>query len=373
MRKQVIMKGILDTVGNTAAQLKDDTTGEQYVVCKLNSADPLDAVLPPIKYGSMVSVKSAIPQAEVSQILLVGYGTDETVVASTSYKTRLTQLLRRKKGDTPVTFPYSYTSPAVLTGTAATDRHNMYSALATKINNHTTNYVSAAVLYKVAYTGGTDGAGTATDITCGETGTQETSTETASIAGITITSGTLAGNDAAGFIYLYSFSDLSSWLATSKTITMGTSLIVVTTAATPTAGAGLVVEDDAGYYGANPSVRTGASNFETLENFETAVVTTGLAFAYSRGIGSRMIQDVPVMTIGGDDVVTGDYEFQLLGGSVDASKTYGTIKITVNNGAVADGLLSAEMTNPIVYTLYADYANTTYYGLLVTALQAMTK
>lgn len=317
METGLIRKGIINSVSGTANVKTDAASGPfrgQTIICADSSATPPVEIMKPIPKGACIAGVKQSSQAEVTQKALIGR-TTETIVASTRYRIEIWNGVKYE-GMNQEPFKYAYTSAAVLSGTAATDRVNVYTALQNKINAHSANGVIAYIVYSVAYTLGK----TAVPVV-GETVTQTTSSVTATIAGVVQTSGTITGTDAAGTIYLCNFSAVGSWLSASKTLTGGTSTAVMTTAAVLTTGEGLYIADDAGYYGPRPNGKRKKSLIMLTQGFTSATVeisastiavgvTTGVAAGlpglYAVGIGTRMLQDVPVFTPDGVHIVSGE-------------------------------------------------------------------
>lgn len=108
------------------------------------------AGLDAIKVSNILSLQHIVPQAEVVQVLTIGGTTDPTVAASQTYKIIVDLPGAQRESGSPATREYVYTAPATLTGTAATDRQNMYDKLASDINADSGVYITAA-----AGTGGT--------------------------------------------------------------------------------------------------------------------------------------------------------------------------------------------------------------------------
>jgi len=303
-------------------------------------------VLPPIPVGACIAITKHGSQAEQRQIVFIGKPTGtvavpvrETIVASTKYKILINhQSETQNTSDKPVGI-YATPAPAVLSGTAATDRLNIFTILASKINAHVNNHVEAFLVYSVAFTGGV----TALPVV-GETVTQLTSNVTAKVAAVWVGSGTITGTDAAGIIFLYDFSAIASWSSASKTLTGGTSGFVCTTAAVLTTGEGLVIVDDAGYFPAGEAaVREGACEVFLAEGFQvyspqngqdnTLTVgvigfVSGLPALYSRGIGSDILARMPVYDITGN-LVRGDANLSKLNEDPDTTKTYTTFYLTI--------------------------------------------
>jgi hypothetical protein len=129
----------------------------------------------------------------------------------------------------------------------------------------------------------------------------------------------VTGSDAAGTLYLCNLS--GTWISSSKVLTGGTSTGVVTAAAALTAGEGLCIVDDAGYYSYRPNGKRVKSDISVTQGFEDATVeisastivvgtatgvAVGLPGIYSQGIGTRMLNDIPVFTPDGVQIVSGE-------------------------------------------------------------------
>ena len=317
METVLIKKGIINSVSGSGNVKTDAASGAfrgQTIICADNSVTPPVEFMRPIPKGACVSGTKQGSQAEVRQITFLGR-TTETIVASTRYRIEIWNGIERE-GARQEPFKYAYTSATVLSGTAATDRVNVYTALVNKINAYAANFTTAYVVYSVAYTLGK----TAVPVV-GETVTQETSSVTAMIAAVIQTSGTITGADAAGTIYLCNFSAVASWSAAAKTLTGGTSTAVMTTNAVLTTGEGILIQDDAGYYGPRPNGKRKKSEIQLTQGWTSATVevtantiavgvTTGVGVGlvglYSVGIGTRMLQSVPVFSPDGYQIVTGE-------------------------------------------------------------------
>ena len=339
----------------------------------------INNILPPIPTANVTKIVKTSAVAEVTQIGIIGVDT-EVILVDTRYKVMIGNPIDKYEGRTiKEPFVYAYTSPAA-SGGVAVDRLNVYSALNNKINNHLTNKVTSYLMYEVAFTGGTSAGDAALNFTIGETVTQETSGITAKVAGCWITGGTMAGDDAAGFVYLYDFSAIASWDTGTKTLTGGTSALVVTGTAITTANAimGLVITDDAGYYPANPGSRKGPSWIGVGETFTVAHVDVGVLTAttnaialgrdgvVSEGIGTRMLTDVPAFTVDKQDYVSGDPAFYTNEVPV-AGTLYTRYDIHLNAPAVFDSYKGKAETAGVVYTLWASETNGTNLTALETA------
>ncbi len=378
MRK-LAMVGLISTAENTRAQLIDDTTNRQYYFVQTSAGGV--PVLGPIPYGKTKRVISTAPQREVRSTVLVGGATVEVIAASTRYALKIWNPDSDYETSSQTPLTYAYTSAAALSGNAYTDRLNVYYALVTKINNHASNNVTAYGLVKATYTLGTSTGDAATNFVVGETVEQETSGYTAQVAACTIATGTFAGDDAAGTIWLYNTSVGSgTWLETAKTLTAAgtaaattltpatTNCVVTVTNATTYWYQGIVLVDDAGYFTSSLS-RGGISEVAISEGFATATATSLIAGQYSIGIGTDMLAQQPVFDLGKNAVISGRLEYDFANSAPPvAGQTYEKVEIFVEDGD-EDALGQEKVASERVYILwFNDSSHADYTGDLLTAL-----
>jgi hypothetical protein len=347
---------IINTLAAAGANVVDDTTAQSWNI--IEDATDNEVIVGPVDYGK-TTLQVFASQAEARHLTLLGASTSkETIVASTRYSIEIYDPMDYESE--PIGGKvFAYTSAATLSGTAATDRATVYDALVTKINAYDGVNVTGYALTYAAYTLGTDNTGTETNFTIGEQVTQETSGETANVAKCTITSGTMATDDAAGNIWLYNLSSVSSWLSTAKTLTGGTSAIIVTvTNATTVHSTGIAILDDAGYFISKKN-RKGATNSYVKAGFSTDTFENAITAAYARGIGSVMNTLKPVYDHTKQDMIEGDPEFEFEQGTlVDTSKTYSKYVFTITDGdEVALSSEKEATTHELI--LYVDESNST--------------
>lgn len=252
-----------------------------------------------INKGQVFTVRSIDPVAEVQQVYTIGGTVAPVVTASTSYQIRLGDNMNVESGYHQNLIPYTYVSPAVLTGTAATDRFNMYYTLAQRINRNQSNYVTAYNLITITQTNTAPFAE-------GEIVTQSVS------GAVGINMKTAAGA-AAGTTGTLTLGVISGTFTTaSATLTGSITGTASATAATITLGLGLRIVDDAGYYPANNLNRAGVSTVILPTNSGWATPSTMLVKtttgAYSFGQGTRMLQDVPVLQRTDNNLASGTWE-----------------------------------------------------------------
>lgn len=373
MKKRPIV-AVLNTVEDTAVNLITDTN--EWGIIKTSAGKEL--LLGMFRKGMIVRAESFNPVAEAKQIVTIGADvTPEVIVASTRYKIEIgnpdDKYESQKKGPAI----HAYTTAAALSGNAATDRSNVYTALNTKINAYAGNNVTSYLLTIAAYTLGGSVGDAATNFIIGENVEQETSTETARIAKCTITSGTFAGDDAAGYVWVFNISDVSAWLETAKKLTadgtvagVSTNCIITVTNATTVHNTGLVIEDDAGYFISNIS-RAGVNWVGATQGWTTSIAVVALASAYALGIGSVMAQLIPRYDHGKVAVISGFLEYELQNDDAfDIAKTYRKYVITIADGD--ENAMSAEKEKAEQEViLYVDYA-ASHIGDLDTAIGNLT-
>jgi hypothetical protein len=381
METVVIRKAIINTLAAAGGNVANVSASGAYpgacIVCTNNALATLVEYLPPITKGTCVRATKEASQTEQVQISVLGMA-NEVIVSSTRYKIEIGCPKDKYMSQHKEPSVYAYTSPAVLSGTPATDRLNVYTVMAAKINNDPYNNCTAYLMYSVAFTGGA----TALPV-IGETVTQATSLATAKVAAVEVTSGNFTATTAAGTIWLYDVA--GTWDSASRTLT-GTSTAVVTTAAA-LVQTGMVIVDSAGYYAASPSQRKGANSVQITAGFTTAKVDVGqrtsdttLLIAatgilrgrkarYSNGIGSEMLARVPAYHADKLDYVSGDAEL-ILNAAPDATKTYTEFRIVVNGRPIEEVLTGYEKVGEYVYILYADESSGANLTNLETGLEA---
>ena len=328
---------ILNALEAAGANVIDDTTAKHWSIVKDSTGK--EVILGPVDYGKVATMEIFASQAEVRQHVVIGASTTkETITASTRYAIVVNEA-QDYETEPQGNKTFAYTTAAALSGTAATDRATVYSALAGKVNAYDGVNVTAYTLTYVAFTAGISTGDAAANFIIGETVTQETSSETAKVAKCDITSGTMAGDDAAGNLWLYDLSDPDSWLSTAVDLTaagtvagVSTNIVVTQTDATTVQNTGIVIVDDAGYFTSKIG-RGGSSLVFNRSGFSTATPSISVAAQYPRGIGSVMVAQKAIFDRGHRDVVQGDTDF-LFEDNMDAnvSKTYSKYVFTITGG-----------------------------------------
>lgn len=373
MLKKRPIVAILTTIEQSNVQVHN--TGGKWAILKTVAS--AKALLGPFDTGKIKRIITTAPAAEKTQVVLIGASTTkETIVASTRYRIEIgnpDQDYETKRTGPAV---HAYTSAAVLSGTAATDRATVYTALVNKINAYGGNNATAYALSYVAFTGGTSSDDSATNFIIGETVTQETSSITAKVAKCTITDGAMASNNAVGHLWLYDISAVASWDAGTKTWTaagtvagVSTNCVVTGTAASQIHNTGIAVVDNAGYFTSHIN-RGGVNYVAVTAGFSIDVPEVTRAAVYAQGIGSVMKSLMPVYDLSKQNVLRGKLEFDFQDGmEPDATKTYNEYIIVMEDGP--DDVSGVKETAEKQVVLYADAA-ATYISDFDTAVNALT-
>jgi len=365
---------ILNTIEDTRVNLIQDTN--EWGIVKTSAGNEL--LLGMFRIGKLVRVESFDPEIEHRQLVTIGADvTPEVITASTRYKIEIGNPDDKYESQRKGPAIHAYTTPVTIDADTAVNRLNVYTALAAKINAYAGNNVTAYTLSIAAYTEGSSPGNASTNFIMGEVVDQETSTETARIAKCTVVTGTFYGDDAAGYVWFFDISTLASWLVTAKTLTAAgtvagvtTNCVITVTNATTIHDAGLVLEDDAGYFTSNIS-RAGVNWVGATQGWIVSVAEIALAYGYAEGIGSVMAQLIPRYDQSKQSVISGFLEFELQAGDTfDIAKTYRKYVFTLKDGD--ENAMSAEKENSeFEIILYCDFA-ATHLGDLDTAISALT-
>jgi len=366
MKKRRVV-ALLDSIEAGGAQVLTNATSREWGVVTLSTNK--ENLIGPFRYGKGIRVEYFDPNREVRQLVLIGCSTTkETIVASTRYRVEVGNPEASYESHRQYPVAFAYTASSTLSGTAATDRAVVYRALRDKINAYAGVYATAYTLTYAAFTLGTSTGDAATNFVVGETVTQETSALTAKVAKCTITSGTFAADNAAGHIWLYNLSTETGWLETAKTLTAAgtaaatvltpatTNCVVTVTNATTVHATGLAILDSAGYFTSSYN-RGGKNSVSLTQGFSTDSPEVAIAAAYSMGIGSEMLAQVPVFDPSKQDRISGSLEYDFQKGTVPTSGNTYTKCVIVT----ADGDEDALGANPevseresILYVNYGD-------------------
>lgn len=293
----------------------------------------------PVAQRDIVSYVAATdkmtPVAEVRQVVQVGVATVPTITASTKYQLMIGNTGSRVEGNQAYLRSYGYTSPAVLTGSAPTDRHNAYVSIAGKINADTGATLTAYPIITVDYDAQT------VNFTAGATLTGGTSGATALI--ISDADGGATGTLTLGLI--------SGTFANNELITDssgGSADANIPTGAT--LGLGIHLRDDAGYYPAKGG-RKGPNVVLATKGFTQAMVVITTAGVVGFGQGTRMIDDVPVMSTISSNIEKGTLAFNVQNSPI-AAKSYRRYVLKSRPQASDSALSPTNSTTLVVQELW---------------------
>jgi len=373
--KEVIKKGIINTLAASGNNVYTDSVHGHHMIVADNTADPLVPIIPfNIKPYSVKSINYIDAAAEVRRAWAIGVLNEETIAASTKYTIEI-DYAQYKKNSTQrgSEDKYGYTSPAVLSGTPATDRANVFSVLNTKINNHVGNHVASKLLTKISATA----AGNLDEVTVGtkifQTDTDEAAAEwEAYVAYVPDTwSGTVS-------LYVY---DVTGTLddTTDKSLQVGNYVsgdgstledITSDAANTAVANQGLFIEDDAGYWITPDFNRPGASSVALKSGFESSVATISRDRTYAQGQGDVLLAMKPYYNYMANDIVEGDIDYSF-NQDPSATKEYTLAIINIEHNPEPEAGFNTVPTQQVQLHLYLDESNGTNLGTAKTALNAI--
>lgn len=384
--------GILDGTDLIGTNnVKSDTANASMIICLDNTTDPIVEVLPPMPIADIVAIDILVTRAEVTGKYLIGGAFDassalETPVASTRYALTLQLFGEKYESWDKDKRIYAYTMPAVLTGSAATDRYNLYSALVDKINADSANHVTAYLCTMIAVVG----ASTLPDV--GST-LYTGAAWTGILAGAYAPSGTWAG-DASALLFVYNESGVSGFAAGADTIdkgSLGGTAISTSAVHTRVAGQAIVIVDDAGYFPARPSTRKGPGTWFITQGFSVADIKVGTAIAtgwqaglapiQGRGIGSRLLTEIGSFGPYKESINSGEADFILRNGHdvpmssmVDSSESYDEVIFHLRTGANKDGMSDSLSIMPSYYRLFleSDHASLANLKLAINTVSGKT-
>ena len=303
----------------------------------------------PIPTGSVISVTATAAAAEVVQVVNIGAVTVPTIVASTKYQIGIGNTGNRVEGAQAQIKKYGTTSDAILTGTAAFDRHNVYVSLAYKVTHDTSAQCVAYAIQTLPQT--TNAAAYAageiiTGTTSGATGVVLSGTTG------TLTVGSLNGTK-------FTTGEAATGSITGATTTMGT---VVT-------GVSLRVIDNAGYYDVETK-RSGANTVMATAGLTSGMVVVSTAAVYSEGQGTKLLTFVYAQERTSSNRASGQYGFATNQAPV-AGRAYTRYDIVSRPNASISALSETITKTEVRQRVYADNAAAGY-GAFNTAILAIT-
>lgn len=275
----------------------------------------------PIIQKNIIFAEKIVAVAETRQVVTIVASAN--IIASTKYQVAIGNTGNRREGAQSQLQYYGYTSPAVLTGTAATDKHNAYYSLATKINASGSNRARAGAKITIAHDA--------------EVGVY--------VFGEVIVGGTSGAQgymvqEAANVLTIAVFSGI---FINGEVLTGQTSGATSNSTAGPTLGLGLWIRDDGNYFSSyREGLFQGANTVLATKGFASTDASVTTAAVYSAGQGARLEKDVPVMELLSPNLSKGLFSMATTE-TVDTALTYTlwVVKDIVNAEAFAGSGLTA--------------------------------
>lgn len=289
-----------------------------------------------IKTASITSLIKQVSVLEVQQVVTIGSGSSPVVTAATKYQIKMGAYGGTvREGAINQLLSFGYTSPYVLSGSAATDRYNLFSALANKINNTQSAYATAYSLITITQTN-------VSPFAVGEIVTQSVSGATGIV--VSGTTGTLTLGVISG-----------TFTSASATLTGSISGSASATAATIVLGLGLRIVDDAGYYApyTSQSFERGPNEILVTQGFAQTDLVVTTAGVLGVGQGTRMLANVPVRELTSGNLAQGYWSFPTNNPPL-AGDHYTTYVITSTLSAFQDSLSDNAERHEVVQILYID-------------------
>ncbi len=299
----------------------------------------------PMPTSDDITVTEIVAAAEVRQEVTLNAAS--AITASTKYQIVGRAGTLRYEGAGTKSRPYGYTSPAVLTGTAAIDEHNAYVSIAYKINHDYAMNATAYPLITVAQTNATPFA------------ENEIVTETASGAiGINLktVAGAAAGTTGTLTIGVISgtWSGIATGTSTAGTLTGSLGGASTSTTHVTVPGIGLRIKDKAGYYDIE-GINGGASSWNVTQGFAASDLVTTTAAVYSEGQGAELITRLYRTDRGSGNRASGQYGFAINEVPV-AGRAYSRFEIVWRPKSAANALSDQMGTQENRQTIYMDNA-----------------
>lgn len=311
--------------------------------------------LPPIRTEDYIGATFVAPAAEVQQVRTIGGASAVTIAAATKYQIGIGNTGDQREGWQNTIKKFSG-QIAALSGTAATDRFNVYAQIVSKaMSSFRQNQAYVGVACTVTCAAGTaftysaaNGPVFVKGSVSGCVGFMRATSSTTVLA-LNITNGIIP---AAGDV----FSLIPDpYTGRNPTGTGGPSGAW----ASSVLGLNIVVMDVAGYYSAK-GTRKGVNTVVTTAGFaaNNADVATTVAGVYSIGQGARLLQDLPVQDTRSSNLVSGQWYFPTNDIPVAGSQ-YEIIEIGVRPMADISALSDIGGISTMTYRIYANIAGTT--------------
>ena len=300
-------KGVINSTSNlSSTHQKDQLPG--FVTIKDENGN---LAVDPIPLNKVYAIEKKASQAEKVQWVVIA--TDaETIVANTRYSVSV-EFPKDRVGDSSTrdTKIFAY-STGTLSGTAATDRANVYNAIKAKINAYVKMYTSAKTAVLFTFKGAA--TVTTTGFAAGDKWYVGASLAAATWVGFVVkATGTLA-NATGQKVLLVTESGTFPTAPTTdvfKAAADDAVQSVADAASTYTADQALVLYDQGGYYSYKEKLgRGGAPYIKSSATFTAARPVVIQAAQEGHGIGSLMLAKLPEFDLTRQNVDRGDYQAQ---------------------------------------------------------------
>jgi hypothetical protein len=282
--------------GNTTGNLHYDATNGVYYICNDSAATPVVNLLPAWRAKKIKAVAYQAAVVEVPKVHIIGR-VEETIVGGTRYSFLLGSDIENQEGAVKGMKKYGYLAPTPTTAPNSAALAQVYTALASKINDDTaSNYITAKLLTKITFEAV---AAITSGMVVGEyifqgasLGTNET--WKGRIAFVDPTWSATTGQ------VVWVYDEVGTYTVTNSAVlkkgtTTGTAISSASGAAsTRVAAQALGTIDNAGYYPGNPNSRRGEAALFIATGFTSAVSEVSRTAVYSKGVGSDMLRRVPI-------------------------------------------------------------------------------
>jgi hypothetical protein len=322
------------------------------------------AGLPPIVAPQM-SVKSVTAVAganEVTQVLNITLAA--TVTADTNYSLRFKFADERYQNEAAEPQLLRAQTPNALSGSAATDKHNIYARLAYQFNA-SQRFKRRAVAYAVftlTYTGQTANFTVGSTVVGGTSGAR----------GIILSQ---ADGGATGTLTLATIPGYSSSFqaeALTEILASGAAGTGDGTAAVLTLGVKLQINDRAGYYPIN-GFDGGALIVYPNEGFVRSDIVVGTAAVYSKFTGANLLEMRPVKQYSSENLNSGYIDHANLNNQPTSGNLYNLVIIEVEENLSTTAINEAGGLSGAVTRTYGLYLNNGDgdYAATLAAIQAL--
>lgn len=334
----------------SATIITNDTAG--YYLIKNATGELL---VPPILRGSIIKVDFEASAVEVVQMVTIG-DQSQVIVANTRYGVTIEFPKDRYSGITHERRIFSVMSAVTLSGVAATDRANVYLALAEKINAYVPQYTKAKLATLFFF----KGAGTVTvaGFAAGAKWYVGANLGAATWVGhIAKATGALAAAVGQNVLLVTESGTFPADATTAvfKAVADDAVQSVADLASTFTTRQGLVVYDEGGYFSLKEKIgRGGAPIIFTTPTFTLRPVLLQAA-VLSHGIGTDMLTETPEFNLTRDGVDRGDIQRQFTSRPI-SGKTYRLYLIRCKATSIPDAIDGGGSNISVVHHLYVEEA-----------------